>query len=206
MRGNQLTAAAPAGQASGILSRNQDELNLTLSPTGPPATHILAQAAGGCVRDFSEDEGREAALPSLHRAQFLVPGAPCQPLGSWLLLRQEIRALPPGAPPMMTLNASHLPHVRAHGLSAGPGLGNGDARTPSSGLYTDPAVENEDVGQTNVRTQDEAKERDEDTDSLEEMMTEAEPRTRDRCGDAARMWERRTEPSQCCDRPALWTQ
>ena len=50
------------------------------------------------------------------------------------------------------------------------------------------------------------RERDEDTDSLEEMMTEAEPRTRDRCGDAARMWERRTEPSQCCDRPALWTQ
>lgn len=183
MRGNQLTAAAPAGQASGILSRNQDELNLTLSPTSPPATHILAQAAGGCVRDFSEDEGREAALPSLHRAQFLLPGAPCQPLGSWLLLRQEIRALPPGAPPMMTLNASHLPHVRVHGLSAGPGLGNGDARTPS-GLYTDPTVENEDVGQTNVRTQDEAKERDEDTDSPEQMMTEAE--------DTGQMWGRST--------------
>lgn len=41
---------------------------------------------------------------------------------------------------MMTLNASHLPHVRVHGLSAGPGLETGDARTPSSGLYTDPTV------------------------------------------------------------------
>ena len=167
MRGNQRTAAAPAGQASGILSRNQDELNLTLSPTSPPATHILAQAAGGCVRGFSEDEGREAALPGLHRAQFPSPGAPCQPLGSWLLLRQEIRALSSGAPPMMTLTASHLPHVRVHRLSAGPLRGgNGDARTPSSGLYTDPAVENEDAGQTDVRTQDEAKDRYEDTDNL----------------------------------------
>ena len=110
MHGNQLTAAAPAGQASGILSRNQDELNLTLSPTSPPATHILAQAAEGCIHGFSEDEGREPALPGLHRAQFPLPGVLCQPLGSWLLLRQEIRALLSRVPPMMTLTASHLPH------------------------------------------------------------------------------------------------
>ena len=50
-------------------------------------------------------------------------------------------------------------------LAPGEG-GNGDARTPSSGLYTDPAVKNEDAGQMDVRTQDEAKDRDEDIDNL----------------------------------------
>lgn len=127
---NQLTAAGSCRESM-ILNRNQDKLNLTLSPARPSCHENSSQGWGtaesassssaasprrGGRRQASHFTSGHSGPPCLVCVCLLphspvLPGSTCEqlrtsPQGSWLPLREEIKGLPPDT----SLAATVTPH------------------------------------------------------------------------------------------------